>query len=418
MLTSRSSVCAILVVCCPAWGYSQQSNNAQPPAQAPGIQQHTIQNPTPNPSAERDQPPNASPIQSIAAQAIPKVTGIAQFNPASSNGSTTTQSFMLQISGQDLPSTTPQVILFPAVNPAPTILSQTATEVMVSFTAPSTFAVQQAVLSYPNIAPVFSQTLAPVTCDTNKDISATFQLIDDNHAKTTFGVGVSKHFLVIQISMVNHCALPITIPLASITILNRSQPDSVCSTPPSGAARSEKTTPPSNESGSTTESQNSFHVSIGAGQNLNLGLILTPLNPYITPSSLGFVTSFYTSDKQVTGRRAIFFNSVSAAAALGSAIQPFFGHGFAEGVAILGGGFTTAAQAIYKDQSAQQLQALTSESFGNAEQLAAHNGSLQKYLYVPSDPSLKCALNHNFVRINYLAIPTLSGGTGTATPGS
>jgi hypothetical protein len=47
----------------------------------------------------------------------------------------------------------------------------------------------------------------------------------------------------------------------------------------------------------------------------------------------------------------------------------------------MGGGFTTPSKEIFVDMSAEQLQNLTSQSFGSTEQVASH-GSLQKFVFV------------------------------------
>ena len=105
--------------------------------------------------------------------------------------------------------------------------------------------------------------------------------------------------------------------------------------------------------------------------------------------SLDHVTSIFSADRKLTGRRAIYFNSLQALATIGSAVEPFLAKSFTQGVAILGGGFTTASKEVLVDMSAEQLQNLTSQSFGATEQVASH-GSLQKFIFVRRNSHRKC----------------------------
>jgi hypothetical protein len=284
----------------------------------------------------------------------------------------------VQIGGTNFPAGNPSVTLIPGITGTPTVVSASSTEVVVTFTANLGYSTQQVLLAYKTGETALSQLQAAQSCQWNTDLSSSFQLIDADAAKTSWGAGVSKNFRVLKFSVVNQCSLPVIIPLSAITVIPN---DSNCGP-------------------------------IGFDQHI------TSVSR-VSPSALDYVTSFYNEDKQVTGRRALFFNSVAAAAALGSAIQPFFGKGFAQAVAILGGGFTTAASTIYKDMSAQQLQALTSQGFGNAEQLSANNGSLQKYLFIPrkiEDSTMACALDSGKVLIDFVVIPTITSGAAQASP--
>lgn len=111
-------------------------------------------------------------------------------------------------------------------------------------------------------------------------------------------------------------------------------------------------------------------------------------NGTLVAFSLDHVTSIYSADRKLTGKRAIYFNTVLALATIGSAVEPFFAPGFTKGVAILGGGFTTASKEIFVDMSAEQLQNLTSQSFGSTEQVASH-GSLQKFVFIRRNEKCK-----------------------------
>ncbi len=119
--------------------------------------------------------------------------------------------------------------------------------------------------------------------------------------------------------------------------------------------------------------------------------------------SLDHVTSIFSADRKLTGRRAIYFNTVQALATLGSAVEPFFAHGFTQGVAILGGGYTTASKELLVDMSSEQLQNLTSQSFGSTEQVAAH-GSLQKFVFVRRNEKCKDKPIENDLRTGQFSV--------------
>lgn len=61
------------------------------------------------------------------------------------------------------------------------------------------------------------------------------------------------------------------------------------------------------------------------------------------------------------------------------------------------GGFTQAANTIFKDMSPEQLQNIASLRFGDTEQVASNSGSVNRYLFLPrakrpgNDPFLICA---------------------------
>lgn len=324
-------------------------------------------------------PASASSVAVTASNAAPVITSVTQFQgPTSTSKTGPTTNYVVQIAGTGFPAGTPSITLVPGISGTASVMSASATQVIATFTTNLGYSTQQVLLAYKTGETALSQLLAAQSCQWNTDLSSSFQLIDAGAAKTSWGAGISKNFRVIKFSVVNQCSLPVIIPLSAITVVPN---DPSCV--PHG-----------------------FDQEIASVSK-------------VSPSALDYVTSFYNEDKQVTGRRALFFNSLAATAALGSAIQPFFGKGFAQGVAILGGGFTTAAQTIYKDMSAQQLQALTSQGFGTAEQLAANNGSLQKYLFISrkiEDTALACALDKANVLVNFVVIPTITSATAQASP--
>lgn len=308
---------------------------------------------------------------SLPSQTAPQVTVFRQTTP-----SDTQETLIIEIKGTDLTTPdTPRVLVVPSANTGEvTILDSSASLIRAEFSAPNNYILQEVVLSHSTGAPV-TIGVTRTTCVPGVDIKSTFNIVKEDQAKEKYGFGVAKYFDVFQLSMVNKCPMAVVVPLAGIRL---------------------------------TDPQNTG----------------TPIMP-VTPFSLPHVTSVYSTDRKLTGMRAIFFNVLQAVATLGSAVQPFFGLGFTQGVSIWGGGFTQAMATVFKDMSAEQLQNITAQSFGSTEQLGPNGGSLQKFLFfakLPTGPkgkqrlSLAVPFAQGKLKLSYEAIPTMPSSTGAATP--
>jgi len=238
------------------------------------------------------------------------------------------------------------IAVFPATGvTAIHVLSRSAdnSKILVQFTAPANYALEEIALSTgSDLLPFSTGTLS---CDFKTKVKLTPQVFPKSQAGNKYGNGVAKNFYALQLSIVNECPMAIVVPLGGISVKPNDTPSDT-----DDAACKEQ------------------------------GVLVA--------FSLDHVTSIFSADRKLTGRRAIYFNTVQALATLGSAIEPFFGHGFTQGVAILGGGFTTASKELLVDMSAEQLQNLTSQSFGSTEQVASH-GSLQKFVFVRRNDKCK-----------------------------
>ena len=275
---------------------------------------------------------------------------IASVNVLSqSNAAGATKLLVVEVAGVNLlpiPATPPTVLIVPGVLGASTPVNTPSNNLIsAQFTVPKDYQLSQVVLSYPTGGSVSKDVATPPCSDS--DIVRTFNFISNDKVKNTFGNGVAKSFYVVKLSIVNKCSQGIVVPLAGITL----------------------TPPPASVPGPTSRA----------------------------PYSLSQVTAVYSTDRKLTGTRAICFNIIAALATIGSAIQPFFGPGFTQGVAILGGGFTQAATTIFKDLSPEQLQNIASLSFGDSEQIGPNGGPVNKYLFLPrvkkgqDDPFLMCS---------------------------
>jgi hypothetical protein len=229
------------------------------------------------------------------------------------------------------------------------------------------------VLAYKNTKPVSFPVPSAEACDYDGEIRGSFEYEDAKKVKWLFGKGIAKNFYAIQISITSQCALPVIVPLASMTVIPTS---------------------------SNFVESNTVQFSV-------------------SPGPLDSVTNVFNVDRTYNGSRAIFFNILAGATTLGSAIEQFLPLGFTQGVSITGGGFTNAAKILFPDMSSQQLQNLTTKSFGSSEQLAANSGSVQKYIFISrtyQEKELQNAVQSGNIRISFTAIPVTTSGSAVANP--
>jgi hypothetical protein len=283
----------------------------------------------------------------------------------------TEQTFVIEIKGTGLNPAGHRVLVFPATGVQnPTELSSSDTAIWEQFSAPPGYAPQEVAISLAD-GSIVPGTVTNATCDFDKDVSTAFTVVPVEQAKNKYGNGVAEDFHVVQISIVNKCPTAIIVPLAGIRVGPRLTP--------------------------TDENQSAVQKDNSNCQEVAAKLIVTdnqksqsniplPCN-VITPLSLDHVTSIYSTDRKLTGRRAIYFNSLLAAVTLAGSIEPFFGKSFgrvyAQGVSIAGGAFTTASKEVFIDMSAEQLQNIVSQSFNSTEQVGP-SGSLQKFVFLPN----------------------------------
>jgi hypothetical protein len=293
-----------------------------------------------------------APAPPSATASAPQIVSVAVFPQAvsqSTSQATSTQDFVLEIKGTGLSSidmNNVHIAVLPATGVTSIqVLSRSLdnSKILAQFTAPANYALEEVALSAGSAFVTFSTGTS--ACEFKTKVKLTPQIVPKSQAGNKYGNGVAKNFHVVQLSIVNECPMAIVVPLGGISVSTPHQatasPDDACT-----------------EKGA------------------------------LVAFSLDHVTSIFSADRKLTGRRAIYFNTVQALATLGSAVEPFFAHGFTQGVAILGGGFTTASKELLVDMSAEQLQNLTSQSFGSTEQVASH-GALQKFVFVRRNEKCK-----------------------------
>ena len=178
----------------------------------------------------------------------------------------------------------------------------------------------------------------------DKNLTYRSTILSEVQAKSRFGAGVAKNFYVVQLSIVNQGPVKIQVPLASIQ------------------AEVEWLAGTVNENGKETYYREG--------------------PPTVAPVPLPGVVSYFSTDRDATGKRAMFFNILQGVTTIGSAVQLFFGPGFAQGVGIAGGGLRQGLEQIFKDMSAQQLAALTAQSFNPIETVSGNGGSIEKVIFI------------------------------------
>jgi hypothetical protein len=179
----------------------------------------------------------------------------------------------------------------------------------------------------------------------DKNLTYRSTILSSSQAKSRYGGGVAKNFYAIQLSIVNNGTAKMQIPLASI--------------------------------------QAEVEWFAGAqGTNKKKMTYYREGPATVAPVPLAGVVSYFSTHRQATGPRAIVFNTLQGLTTIGSAIQLFFGPGFAQGVGIAGGGFRQGLSQIFQDTSEQQLANLTAQSFESIETVSGNGGSIEKVIFI------------------------------------
>jgi hypothetical protein len=258
-----------------------------------------VQSQTPVPAAAA-----ASPSPQVTVATVnPEIDSVQVYSgPSVDDKSGNPQStFVLEIIGKNFNTITDlskvRVIPFPSTGVSSMSVvsgSLDGTKIMAQFIGTPTYVLQQIAVSVSDSSFLTFDTKS-TSCDFASKVKVKPQVMPIGQSRTNYGDGIGTNFYVVEISVVNGCPMPIDIPLAGISIVaNGSQNDSkTCA--------------------------------------------LDAKTSNLVPFPLEHLTSIYTEDRKLTGHRAKYFNSLLAIATLGSAVEPFFGHGFTQGVAILGG---------------------------------------------------------------------------------
>jgi len=353
-----------------------QPGAAQPTAGQPKAKAGTAKAPAVQ-AAEIQPPAVQVPVVHTVVAPAPAVPGIlsaAIFRQPSIDEKNPKSNFVIEISGTNFDKIDMaglRILVFPSTDVGSiTALARSTDNDWISgeFIAPNSYALQQVALSLSG-ASYLVYSAAAESCDFDNQVIVQAQIVPRSQSKSKYGNGVANNFHVVQVSIVNKCSVPIIVPLAGISISPKGTNTSSCG---------------------------------DGGGNL-------------TPFSLDHVTSIYSANRKLTGARAIYFNSIQALATLGSAVEPFFAHGFTQGVAILGGGFTTASKELSVDMSTEQLQNITSQSFGTTEQISS-GGSLQRFIFIRRNQKCKDSIQEQNIRSGNFDINLEMVATSAQTP--
>ena len=237
----------------------------------------------------------------------------------------------------------------PAATPAqqalpPTIRAAKDDIVIVDFSFPCVSGYSEPFRIARILLTVAGQTLSSASYETlpGRDENLTYRstIMSFDQASSRFGAGIANNFYVVQLSITNKGPVKLQIPLASVQA----------------------------------------EVEWFAGTVKNKYYREGPAT--VAPVPLAGAVSYFSVYRQARGRRAIFFNLLQGMTTIGSAIQLFFGPGFAQGVGIAGGGFRQGLGQIFQDLSDQQLANLTSQSFESIETVSGNGGAIDKVVFI------------------------------------
>jgi hypothetical protein len=188
------------------------------------------------------------------------------------------------------------------------------------------------------------------------DPNLTFQytILDYDGARNQLGSIVADNFYVVQLSVVNTGTQKISVPLAAI----QAEVEWLYG---DGKTRWY------NDKGAFRETVNEFFID-------------GP--PTLAPIPMAAVSGYFASYQSETGRRARIFNILTGITTLVTALVPLGGPSLKDAEVVFSGGFTTGLGQAWPDLSPQQLQHLTSLSWGDSENVAANGGSVSKYIYI------------------------------------
>ena len=182
----------------------------------------------------------------------------------------------------------------------------------------------------------------------DKNLRYRSTILSEAQASSRFGGGVAKNFYVVQLSIVNKGKDKVQIPLAGI--------------------------------------QAEVEWYVGTVKSKNQSIYYREGPPTVAPVPLAGAVSYFSAYQKATGPRARFFNTLQGVTTIGSAVQLFFGPGFAQAVGIAGGGLRQGLGQIWQDMSSEQLANLTAQSFESLESISANGGSLEKVIFIQKTP--------------------------------
>ena len=196
----------------------------------------------------------------------------------------------------------------------------------------------------------------PYSIGPNPDPNLTYQytVLDYDGARNQLGSIIADNFYVVQLSVVNTGTKKVSVPLAGI----QAEVEWLYG---NGKTRWY------NDKGAFRESVREFFLD---GPST------------LAPIPMAAVSGYFASYQSETGRRARTFNVITGITSMLTALIPIAGPSLKDAEVVFSGGFATGLGQAWPDLSPQQLQHLTSLSWGDAETVAANGGSVSKYIYI------------------------------------
>ncbi len=202
-----------------------------------------------------------------------------------------------------------------------------------------------------------SKTIGP---DPDPNLTYQYTVLDQSSAQGSLGEGVAKNFYVVELSVVNHGTSTVAVPLASI----QAEVEWLY-------GYGEKH---SQQGGDAIENEGY------GGKQTEDFYIEGPAT--IAPSALSAVSAFFGTYQKSKSGRAWTFNILDGITTLATALIPYAGPAFKDAEIVLSSGLAPGLRQAWPDLLAQQLQNLTSLSWGATEMVPASGGSVSKYVYI------------------------------------
>ncbi len=203
-----------------------------------------------------------------------------------------------------------------------------------------------------------SKTIGP---DTDPNLTYQYTVLDQSSARQSLGEGVAENFYVVELSVVNHGTATVAVPLASI----QAEVEWLYGSEKKSSTR---------EGGKAIESGEYYRK---PEENFYIEGPAT-----IAPSTLPEVSAFFGAYQKFKSGRTKTFNILDGITTLATALIPYTGPAFKDAEIVLSSGLTPGLRQAWPDLLAQQLQNLTSLSWGETEMVPASGGSVAKYIYI------------------------------------
>jgi hypothetical protein len=229
--------------------------------------------------------------------------------------------------------------------------------------------------------------------ESSQKLEYTYDVLDNESAKTLFGAGVATNFYAIQLSVTNMGDKKVAIPRSTIKVeAEWAYGPSESKDPKQAASVKQKDPCPEANPGATLKSveATAFADTTKPDKTNAVKIPCTPraTNDYyeegpvtLSPLSLQTVAAFFDGNEKVKGPKAKMFNIFEGAAIATTSLFPFLGQGFRDAHGAFTGSVVPGIRRGIGDLSGQQLQNLTGMSWQDVE-VVGMGDSVVKYVFI------------------------------------